>query len=322
MHNKKIIVKVSASFAREKELLAWLKKFANSSDDNFAYWDEFAFTTAALNECDALLILNNPSEKITTTCFPENVLAFMMEPGVFSEHPWMFEKLEQYAKVYSPLERSPNTVLSHGYMGWYLPQDYNFLAALPVPVKQYNISCIASDLAMLRGHRLRLDFIDTLRDQIPGIHFFGKGSNYIPDKTDGLLPYRYSIAIENSSTPYYFTEKISDCFLTYTVPFYYGCKNIGKYFPERSFVQVNIEEPLKAIKKIRKVVEQNDWLERIDALQEARHLVLNQYQPLAGAATILRQIQPSPKRKILIEPVPDRLLRKIKNLLQDIGIKK
>jgi hypothetical protein len=322
MENKKIIVQINSSFARGKELLEWLKKFSIHSDDDFIYWDEFAFTTAALSECDALLILNNPSEKIATTCYPENVLAVMMEPGVYSEHPWMFKKLDQYSIVYSPIQHSSNTVLSHGYMGWYLTQDYHFFSALPVPVKAFDISCIASDLSMLSGHQLRLDFINTLRKQMPEIHFFGKGSNYIPDKTEGLLPYRYSIAIENTSAPYYFTEKINDCFLTYTVPLYYGCKNIGKYFPEKAFIQVNIEEPEKAIAKMRQAVERNDWQERIDALQEARQLVLNKYQPLAGAAAILRQTQPSYKRKILIKPVPDTLLRKIKNMLQDMGVKK
>jgi len=321
MINKKIIIQVSASFEQGKALFAWLKKFGQHSDEHFVYWEDHAFTTDDLPECDGILVLNNPSQKITATCFPENVIAFMMEPGVYSEHPWMFKQLQQYSAVYSPLQNSANTVLSHGYMGWFLQQDHNFLSALPVGDKLLSISCIASNLAMLSGHQLRMNFINTLRKQIPEINFFGKGSNYIADKMEGLLPYRYSIAIENTSAPYYFTEKISDCFLAYTVPLYFGCKNIAKYFPERSFIPINIEEPAAAINKIRQVIEKNDWPERISALQEARHLVLNKYQPLAGAAAILRGIQPSAKRKILIKPVPDRLLRKIKNALHGAGRK-
>ncbi len=104
------------------------------------------------------------------------------------------------------------------------------------------ISCISSGLKQLSGHRLRFDFVEKLQTQFPGIDFFGRGDNFIEDKMDGLLAYRYSIAIENSSQPHYFTEKINDCFLSYTVPFYYGCKNIGRYFPEKSFIRIDITD--------------------------------------------------------------------------------
>ncbi len=314
--DKKIIVTINASFEKGESLFTWLRRYAKQSDDQFVYWDEFAFSVDRLPECDALLIFNNPSEKIETVCYPENVVAFMMEPGVYAENPWMFEGLHQYASVYSPIHNAPNTVLSHGFLGWHVSPDWTALSVLPVPEKEKNMSCIASKLQQFKGHRLRLNFINALRKEIPEIDFFGKGRNYIPDKMDGLLPYRYSIAIENTAAPYYFTEKITDCFLAYTVPVYYGCKNIGKFFPERSFIQVDIEKPAKAIEKIRQIMEQDNWQERVAALQEARELVLNKYQPLAAAAAILRKIQPSVKKKIELKPLPDRLLRKIKNLLK------
>jgi hypothetical protein len=239
-----------------------------------------------------------------------------MEPGVYAENPWMFKGLQQYASVYSPLNNSSNTILSHGFLGWHVLTDWTELSGFAVPEKEKMISCIASKLQQFKGHRLRHNFINILQKEIPSIDFFGKGSNYIPDKMDGLLPYRYSIAIENTAAPYYFTEKITDCFLAYTVPVYYGCKNIGKYFPEKSFIWIDIGEPVKAVAKIRQIIEQDDWQERVSALQEARVLVLNKYQPLAAAAGILRQIQTSKKQQIRLKPVPDRLLRKIKNLFR------
>lgn len=36
--------------------------------------------------------------------------------------------------------------------------------------------------------------------------------------------------IENVRSKYWFTEKLIDCFLTRTVPIYWGCLNIGDYF--------------------------------------------------------------------------------------------
>lgn len=322
MEYKKRIVRVNASFDRGKTLFTWLAKYAKHSDEHFLYWDEFAFTMEPLPECDAVMIFNNPSERIETLCFPENVFAFMMEPGVYSEHPWMFKWLQQYASVYSPIENSSNTILSPGFLGWHVLHDWTALSKMDMPQKKLGISCIASNLAQLKGHRRRMNFIKFLQKEIPAIDFFGKGHHYIPDKMDGLLQYRFSIAIENTSAPYYFTEKITDCFLAYTIPLYYGCTNIGSYFPEKSFIQINIEEPLKAMEKIRQITENDDWQERIGALKEARDLVLNKYQPLAGAASVMRQVRPSVKRKILLEPVPDRLLRKIRNVLSAMRTKK
>ena len=99
MINDKTIVCVSASFENKEQLLRTISKYAQSSDERFAYWDEFAFTTELLPACDALLILNTPSQPIETSCYTEKVIAMMMEPGDPIIHPWMFKELEQYHKV-------------------------------------------------------------------------------------------------------------------------------------------------------------------------------------------------------------------------------
>jgi Glycosyltransferase family 10 (fucosyltransferase) C-term len=304
MIKDKIIVCVSASFEQKEELLTTIKKYSQCADERFGCWGEFAFTTEILPECDAILIFNSPFEKISVTCFPENNIAFMMEPGVRWKHPWMFKRLDQFYKVYSPIRQSANTIPSHGFLGWYFQQDYRYLKSLAVPGKTKAISCIASGLKQLKGHRLRLNFIKILQQRLPQIDFFGKGNKFLPDKMEGLLPYRYSIAIENHSSPHYFTEKINDCFLSYTVPLYYGCTNIRDYFPEQSFIAIDIQNPEAAIRKIENVLLQDDWSARLEAVKEARHLVLNKYQPLAGAANALRQMPASPgKKTIVLKPV-------------------
>ena len=315
-----IIVIVSASFEKKETLLSTLKKYAKRCDERFAFWDEFAFTTELLPVCDAVLVFNTPFEKIRTSCFPENKVAFMMEPGIRWEHPWMFRGLDQYHTVYSPVQHSATTILSHGFLGWYFQRDYNVLKELPVPVKTKAISCIASNLKYLKGHRRRLNFINILRQRLPQTDLFGKGTCFLPDKMDGLLPYRYSIAIENYSSPHYFTEKINDCFLAYTVPLYYGCKNIGQYFPEKSFISIDIRNPERAIRKIEEVLLQDDWLARLGAVKEARELVLSKYQPLAGAAHAFRQMQTSTKKKeIILNPVPVNLLERLSGIINKLA---
>lgn len=56
----------------------------------------------------------------------------------------------------------------------------------------------------------------------------------------------FHIAIENHSVNNYFTEKVIDCFLSRTIPIYYGDKNIGKHFNENGMIMVNnVDEIIK-----------------------------------------------------------------------------
>lgn len=41
---------------------------------------------------------------------------------------------------------------------------------------------------------------------------------------------QFNLAIENVSENNFFTEKVIDCFLTKTIPVYWGCPNIGDFF--------------------------------------------------------------------------------------------
>ena len=86
-----------------------------------------------------------------------------------------------------------------------------------------------------RGHVLRNKVLERmiLRENID---VYGKGIAWIDSKVDGLAEYAFSIAMENCSQDYYFTEKLIDCFLTDTVPVYYGCPGIGRYFDLRGML--------------------------------------------------------------------------------------
>ena len=61
--------------------------------------------------------------------------------------------------------------------------------------------------------------------------------------------YAFSVAIENniSSDDYYFTEKLIECFTTGTVPIYYGCPNIDKFFDIRGVLTFTTQEELDNI---------------------------------------------------------------------------
>ena len=78
---------------------------------------------------------------------------------------------------------------------------------------------------------------------------FGKGIRYIRGKQEALEPYCFSIAMENTQQDYYYTEKLIDCFLTQTIPVYWGCPSIGELFDVRGMIRFDTLEQLRDIIK-------------------------------------------------------------------------
>lgn len=89
------------------------------------------------------------------------------------------------------------------------------------------VSMIASNKTFCSEHFYRQQIIQKFSNQCD---HFGRGYKQIENKKDGLKDYCFSIAMENATYPNMFTEKITDCFMTGTIPIYYGITNIGDYF--------------------------------------------------------------------------------------------
>jgi glycosyltransferase involved in cell wall biosynthesis len=122
------------------------------------------------------------------------------------------------------------------------------------------VSCVSSNKSFLPGHRTRLKFLEEIKKN-PKIDIYGRGINPIDSKFDALKDYAFSIAIEMIKPgdiyhpekqiwvddEYYWSEKINDCFLTGTVPIYYGCPIIGNFFNLDGILVFNTAEELQSI---------------------------------------------------------------------------
>jgi hypothetical protein len=107
------------------------------------------------------------------------------------------------------------------------------------------MSMIYSWKKWTEGHKLRHLIAN---QNIEGLDLYGDGSPHpVAYKEEALKDYQYSIAIENSRSKYYFTEKLLDCFAVGTIPIYWGCKNIGKFFDTRGILEFNDLEELAGI---------------------------------------------------------------------------
>lgn len=130
-------------------------------------------------------------------------------------------------------------------------------------------------------HRARFEFTEQLVKELPEIDRFGKGVRYLNDKAEVLDSYRYHVAIENDSVPDYFTEKLVDSFLGLALPFYFGCTNAADYFPQESFIPIDIFDFEGSINTIRQAIGANEYEKRLPYIKEARRRVLEEHNLFA-----------------------------------------
>lgn len=98
------------------------------------------------------------------------------------------------------------------------------------------VSMVASNKVMCAEHVLRQEVIQKFSKECD---HFGRGYTPLENKEDGLKDYCFSIVMENGTYPNMFTEKITDCFMTGTIPIYYGINNIGDYFDTEGIIMLH-----------------------------------------------------------------------------------
>jgi hypothetical protein len=140
---------------------------------------------------------------------------------------------------------------------------------------------------MSSKHNHRLNYIRRLFAGDPLIDLYGRGHdakhygksykgplNYDGNcKYRGLLDYEYSIALENSQQNNYFSEKLADAYLSWSVPIYWGCPNIANFFPEKSYHSIDINHA-NPIEEINEII--NSPVD-VEALSEARDIILDKF---------------------------------------------
>ena len=287
-------------------------------------WEGIRFTTEPIEKCDYAVVLNRVKEPTTLVCPPEHIWSVMQEPYMPGIFEWMRHGHESFARVYThdTFSDDPKYIRSFPMLCWHILKSYDELVAIETPPeKRAEISAIVSNKAFFPGHKMRLKFMEKLQtNPALNIDYYGKGIRFIEDKWEGLAPYKYSLAIENSQSSDYWTEKIADCFLAYTMPIYYGCENLEDYFPKESFIQIDIGQPEEAIRIIREAMDSDLWTQNLDAIKEARSLVLNRYSlfPALAREIVLneQENQATQCRKVTIQPYRTRLWQRVLGKIQ------
>ena len=150
----------------------------------------------------------------------------------------ILENRELVENTYETIFTHDQRLLSLGEKYKWVPAQGFWIKDPKIYQKSKMISMISSNKEMCEGHRLRLEWVDRIGDQVD---LYGRGFNEIENKEDGLCDYMFSVAIENGQYKTYFTEKLLDCFATGTIPVYLGAPDIGNYFNKDGIINLSDE---------------------------------------------------------------------------------
>lgn len=249
------------------------------------------------------------------TCFvaPENTLFITWEPD--SVYHFSSGFLNQFGKIISCQKYLKHKNLEYDQPGlaWHIgkvrqnnkthfTQTYDSLSATS-PKKTKLMSVICSNRAISSGHRARINFVMKLKEIFgDDLDVFGRGFCDFLDKWDVISPYKYHIAIENCSSPYYWSEKLADTYLGDAFPFYYGCTNVHEYFNSNSLKIIDIYDIEKSVEIIKNAINQNYYEKYLQEIVNAKDMVLNRYNFFDLAVRNFEKMNPlAPKKQHTIK---------------------
>jgi hypothetical protein len=294
---------LSKSQAPDRNYDLWLKRFPN----HLPRWGacDFIFDQEC-RDYDWLMVYDDlpksgnerfPSWAENLPCPVENTLLITAEPSAIKNYGRAF--VNQFGWILSSQEawaiKHPRVIQSQtGYIWFYGGSgergSYDTLARQSPPVKSLPISTVCSNKQMRHTlHHARYQFTQQLKARLPALDIFGQGVRPIDDKADALDPYRLHLAIENHICPHHWTEKLSDPFLGFCLPVYHGCPNTRDYFPEESYIPVNIHNPDEAFERISRALRDHEYEKRLPAIIEARRLILNDYALFPLVARLIEE---------------------------------
>lgn len=283
-----------------------------SSDGRYQF-----FTEDDVVEAD-FWVIHGKGVRTPQTCkvAPENTILLTTEPYTIFAYPKSYTK--QFGVVHSSQveTKHKNVIYGPAIIPWYIGYtedpdgtlhytlDYDTFKSGPAPEKTKLISVITSNKVTSQGHIDRIRFVKRLKEHYGDkLDVFGRGIKSFDDKWEVLAPYKYHIAIENSSTNYYWTEKLADCYLAECFPIYYGCTNIEDYFPKGSYATIDIFDFDKTVKVIDQLIESDIYSKSKDLLTECKRKVLDEYNLFDYAAKICDSLNPDlPKENVIIKP--------------------
>jgi hypothetical protein len=288
----------SVAFLTVHDHVPWLRQTPGGLGrwKNDSYW-----VNQGAMEAEWLVVYDNPKDMVRTRVPKARRVIVITEPPGIKEYWPGF--LDQFGIMLSPMPVP-------GFHGRYVPTDvglpwtlgldwastgiplpcrfsYEQLASLPVGEKRHVLSAVISAKARLPKHRERVEFVRSLSERLGDrLHHFGRGFRPIGDKAEAILPYSHHLVIENNDEDSFFTEKITDSYLGWSLPIFSGCRNIEEFFPPNSLVRFDLSSS-DAIERVVAALDEPLTEARLEAIRKARTAVLERHNIFARLTEIL-----------------------------------
>lgn len=220
-------------------------------------------------------------------CKASNTILFTSEPSSIKTYGLPYTQQFHHIVTSQPFLALPhkNRIYSQASLFWFYGVGsenslrYEQLLSGPnISDKNNNCSVVWSNKSQLHTtHHQRIKFLHQLRKSLPDLAVYGRGEIPLDDKAEALDKCKYHIAIENHIGKHHWTEKLADSYLGLTLPFYYGCPNISDYFPENSYISIDIFKPNESISIIKNAIKNNEYEKRISSIKRARDKLVLSY---------------------------------------------
>jgi hypothetical protein len=165
------------------------------------------------------------------------------------------------------IEKCPNATMMLFGTAWV--HNYEFPEE-----KKFQISNLTGHKTITKGHLLRQEThykqsrinnpIDFYISKFGGVRNINN-NKILGEGKEPLFDSQFHICIENTRQDNYFTEKLIDCFVTKTIPIYYGAPNISEFFDTRGMYVV---ENFKDILEVCNSIDENTYKEKLEYVEK------------------------------------------------------
>ena len=217
---------------------------------------------------------------------PMKTIGFLLEPNWSGNWQRDLDKYCRYVVAQEKSMFSGNNIIEHPLFMYTQSTDHHEFYLNEEHKKNKRMSIVISNYGPKPLYKERVELFKALLKTDMDIDFYGrnwnvndpryKGAPY--NKSDALLDYEYSIAIENCRQPNYLTEKFFDLTVCNTVPLYYGAPNVKDIYPENSFIELDYSGPIEqTVEQVKKIYYNDNYDERLPHVLEAKNLYYTKY---------------------------------------------
>ncbi len=134
--------------------------------------------------------------------------------------------------------------------------------------KDRDVSILSSDKVMCELHRFRLALAKMCKAEgLADTYGRFDGGDYVKSVDETLDRYRFSFIIENDISDYYFSERLTSCLASQTIPIYVGARKISEFFNTDGMIL--LEKPdLELAKEALKQCNRQTYEEKLPAVLE------------------------------------------------------